>query len=91
MAVTNKIEVPLAESEALELIEDVAEFRGWNVLNFDAKTVVSAVRINNEYGIPYWDALIAATMRGWEVYRIYTENEKDFRKIPWLNVLNPLK
>jgi predicted nucleic acid-binding protein len=52
--------------------------------------VLSAIRIHREFDVPYWDALIAATMRENGVTRIYTEDEKSFRKIPWLEVVNPL-
>ena len=39
----------------------------------------------------FWDVLIAVTMRDSGVTRLYTENETDFRKIPWVEVLNPLR
>jgi predicted nucleic acid-binding protein len=40
---------------------------------------------------PFWDALFAACMleRGIEV--IVTENEKDFKNIPGITVVNPFK
>ncbi len=30
-------------------------------------------------------------MRKNNIYTIITENEKDFKKIPWLKVINPFK
>jgi predicted nucleic acid-binding protein len=36
-------------------------------------------------------ALIAATMQENNLKTIYTENIADFKKVPWLNVVNPLK
>ena len=61
-----------------------------HVLNYNAQTIKSAIGISSKHGIHYWDALLAATMKENNVFSIYTENEKDFKKIPWLKTINPL-
>ena len=39
---------------------------------------------------PFWDSLIASTMQRHGITTIYTENERDFKKLG-LRVVNPLK
>jgi predicted nucleic acid-binding protein len=38
---------------------------------------------------PFWDIMIAETMKEAGVRDLYTENEKDFLEIPWIRVVNP--
>lgn len=65
-------------------------FRFLNLRN-DEKTVVEAINNQAIYGIPFWDALIVAAMEQNSLDTIITENEKDFKKISWLKVINPFK
>ena len=80
-------------NDKLALIDSnllIISFHGWLVIGFNANTVISAIDINMRYGIHYWDALLAATMRENNIFRIYTENG-DFESIPWLKVTNPFE
>lgn len=52
--------------------------------------IAPAIRLAREKKIPFWDALLASTALRHEIYTIYTENVKDFEKIPGINVVNPL-
>ncbi|MEK6924334.1 MAG: PIN domain-containing protein [Candidatus Micrarchaeota archaeon] len=61
------------------------------VVSYDDDTVLQAVAINREYGTHFYDALIAAAMREAGLRTIITENSKDFRGIPEINVVNPFK
>lgn len=47
--------------------------------------------MNRDYQTHYWDYLIASTMKENAVKEIYTENTKDFEKIPELKVVNPFR
>ncbi len=89
VVVTKKISHPIPRNVAKRFIELIIEFQGWSVLDFNARTVVSAVNISTKYGTHYWDALLAATMRENNVFSIYTENDNDFEKIPWIKIINP--
>ncbi len=91
IVVTKKISNPIPVGTAKRYIELIGEFRGWHVINYDVSTIKSAIDISSEYGIHYWDALVAATMKENDVFCIYTENVKDFGKIPWLKTINPLE
>ncbi|MDI6902853.1 MAG: PIN domain-containing protein [Methanocellales archaeon] len=88
--VTEKIENPLSAEIAGGIVQDIIEFQGWEKIDFDAHTISSAIKISAKHSIHYWDALLAATMREYQVQHIYTEDD-GFRKIPWLTVINPMK
>ncbi len=89
VVVTKKISNPIPEKVAKRFIELIIDFRGWHIINYSALTIKSAIDISTEYSIHYWDALLAATMRENYVACVYTENDDDFGKIPWLKTINP--
>lgn len=91
VVVTKKIENPIPKEIAKKFIEYIINFRGWHILDFNAQTVISAIDINENYGIHYWDALLAATMRENNVFSIYTENGRDFKKVPWIKTQDPFE
>lgn len=43
------------------------------------------------YRTNFWDALIVACMLEYGVDTIVTENERDFKRIPGITVVNPFK
>lgn len=63
----------------------------YRVLPYSGATVLAAQDLMAAHGIHFFDALLAATMQEHGIQTIVTENEKDFRKIPGLNVINPFK
>ncbi|VVB90629.1 PIN domain protein [uncultured archaeon] len=90
VVVTKKISKPIPAKVAGDFIELIIDFQGWHVITCNAQTIKSAIAISTKYGIHYWDALLAATMRENNVFSIYTENDKDFKKISWIKLINPL-
>ena len=90
VVITKKIENPVPIEMAKEIIEDIIEFQNWILMDYDPRTILSAIELNRVYKVHYWDALIAATMRENKIFSIYTE-DGDFKNIPWLNVINPLE
>lgn len=84
------IEKPVPMETAKEVIGDIIEFQNWVVMDYDARTILSAIEISVGCEVHYWDALIAATMRENSIFCIYTENG-DFKNVPWLNVINPFE
>ncbi len=91
VVVTKKISNPIPAKVAKDFIEHIIDFHGWHVFNYDAQTIKSAIEISMKHDIHYWDALLAATMREKNIFSIYTENDEDFRKIPWIKIINPFK
>ncbi len=57
----------------------------------DNNTVEYAMSLAQLYKIPFWDAMIAAVMLENSIFTIYTENEKDFSRIPGIKVVNPFR
>ena len=91
VGVTEKVQNPVPGEVARSFVELIVEFDGWEVIPIDGRTVERAIEIRRDYSIHYWDALLASAMEGTGQRKILTENEGDFRRIPWLEVENPLK
>ena len=87
--ITRKVQKPIAISKAKQIILDLIE--GFEILRYSEQTIVSAIDNQMIYGIPFRDSLIVATMEENGIDTIITENEKDFKKVEWLNVINPFK
>ena len=87
--ITRKVQKPIAISKAKQIILDLIE--GFETLKYSEQTIISAIDNQLIYRIPFWDALIVATMEENSVDAIVTENEKDFKKVEWLKVINPFK
>jgi len=89
--VTKKIKYPLTPNEIKENIKDIISFSHFKILTIKPISIPIAIEISTKFNLSYWDALIAATMQENSVFTIITENDKDFKKIPWLTVKNPFK
>ncbi len=88
---TNKIEKPIEIEKAEIIINSFIESGNWIKHNYDYNTIKSAimsVKINNS---PFWDTVIAETMKENGILKIYTEDGKHFKKIPGIKAVNPLK
>ncbi|MDO8427698.1 MAG: PIN domain-containing protein [Candidatus Diapherotrites archaeon] len=70
----------------------LSEYRTiFNVIHYTENTLLAAEELKQKHGIHFWDAVLAATMKEFDIHTIYTENVKDFQKIPELTVINPFK
>lgn len=76
---------------AEQVVNDFIVSAPWNKINYNTETVKKAMITSKLFGAPFWDSLIAETMKENGVDTIVTENEKDFRKIPGIKVVNPFK
>ena len=74
--------------KSLEITKSLME--QFTILNYSGKTVLSAIKTENKHKTHFWDSLLASTMQENGITLIYTENTKDFRKIPWIMAKNPL-
>src|SRR3989344_1533201 len=79
---------PFNSEEAKKIVDSFITSNNWDKFNYDYKTVKKATTYVKDYKIHFWDALIVATMVENNISSIYTENEKDFKKIPGINVIN---
>ncbi len=89
--VTKKIERPISKGEAEEIIYEIAKSGIWKILEIKITTLATAINFSKLYGLGIYDSLIAAAMTENAIPTIYTENEKDFKRIPGLEVINPFK
>jgi predicted nucleic acid-binding protein len=81
----------LSKEKAGIIVDGFIDSSKWKKLNYTHLTVKRALLDIETINTSFWDLLIAETMRDAKVRTIYTENEHDFAKIPWINVVNPLK
>ncbi|MCH8003340.1 MAG: PIN domain-containing protein [Nanoarchaeota archaeon] len=88
--ITKKVKKSLDTRIAQIIITDIIDLPYWKVLSYNEKTVIMALDIASNFGMPYWDSLIAATMTEHDISTIYTENIKDF-KVPWIKAISPFK
>jgi len=89
--ITRKVQKPLLPSQAKIIVQDIVNSNYFVKIEPQKEQVLEAINLSMEKGISYWDSLIAAAMKKHDIFCIYTENEKEFKKIEWLNVVNPLK
>jgi predicted nucleic acid-binding protein len=87
--ITEKVSNPINHNLAKKLVENYST--AFKTITYSEKTIIKALTIKNEFQIHFWDALIAATMEENNIETIITENEKDFKKVKWLNLINPFK
>ena len=88
---TEKVGMPLSKKVAGTIVRDFIDSPRWKKLNYSHLTVRRALDDVGTINASFWNVLIAETMRDSGVTRLYTENETDFRKIPWVEVLNPMR
>ncbi|MBI2076092.1 MAG: PIN domain-containing protein [Candidatus Aenigmarchaeota archaeon] len=88
---TNKVQYPLSVAEAGERVQAIINSSKWKVFDITKEAVSNAMVLSKNHGMVYWDSLIASVMKLNGVSTIYTENTKDFSKLPGIEVVNPLR
>jgi len=86
--ITTKVRKPPPTSFAERLISDFLASDRWVKLPLTKFSLLEGVRLSRQYGIPVWDALIAAVMRENQIDEIITD-DRHFSKVDWLKVLIP--
>jgi len=90
-AVTRKVQKPVPVVDAKTIVSDILRSSRWMVIDRNAGTVMKAMEIVESVRAPFWDALIAACMLEHGIEVIVTENEKDFKNIPGITMINPFR
>ena len=88
-ASVTKIRIPA--SKAAIMIKSLIASEKLEKVNYSHNTINRAVSNFETFGVPFWDLVIAETMKENGISKIVTENEKDFRKIPGIEIINPFK
>ena len=89
IVMSSKVKNKVNKKEVQDIIENIIEFEGFEKINYDESTVLKSIKIHIENKVDFWDALIASTMLNNGINEIYTENIKDFSKIPDIKCINP--
>lgn len=89
VVVTGKVQRPISVSNARTIISDICRSSRWLVIDRHTGTMMRAIELVESTRAPYWDALIAACMLENGIHTIVTENERDFKRIPGITVINP--
>lgn len=89
--VTKQVENPMPLELARKIIEQILTSPKWQIIDRDEKAVLKAMDLVEKSRVPFWDALIAASMLENGIKNIFTENEKDFKRVPGIRVINPFK
>jgi len=88
---TRKVEKPISASTGEAIVKGIMAGSQWRVIDRSPETVFKAIELVKLHRAPFWDALIAACMLEQQVHTIITENERDFRRIPGIVVVNPFR
>jgi len=89
--VTRKVTKPITPAAAEVIVRGITTGGQWQVIDRRLETVFNAAEFVKVHHVPFWDALLAACMLEHGVHTIVTENERDFKRIPGITVVNPCK
>ena len=91
ITLTKKIERPLDSENAEKIVAGITDSAEWIKANYTHRTIKNAIRTVKILHTPFWDTVIAETMKENDIEKIYTENDKDFSKITGIKAINPFK
>ena len=88
---TRKVKKPMPVNRAESIVKEILRSAKWRVIDRNEGSVLHAIELVKLHRASFWDALIAACMLEHHVNVIVTENERDFKRIPGITVINPFK
>ena len=86
VTVTRKLIHPLSAKEARNIIRN---YLNWHIEINDSLSVLNASRIEENYKLSFWDALIVAAASKTNVSKILTEDLKSGQVIEGILIYNP--
>ena len=86
---TEKMRPRVSTVIAQQIVKDFLVHPSFVKVSVTSTALELGMEISAHNKLHFWDALIAATMKENNIFKIYTENTKDFSKIPWLTTINP--
>ncbi len=86
VTVTRKLIHPLSAKEARNIIQN---YLNWHIEISDSLSVLNASRIEQNYKISFWDALIVAAASKAKVSKILTEDLKSGQVMEGILIENP--
>jgi predicted nucleic acid-binding protein len=73
------------------LVQAIIASGRWEKVNYTHETINRAAEKFEHLRVPFWDLVLAETIKENGMNEIITENEKDFRMVPGIKVNNPFK
>ena len=73
------------------LVQTIITSEKWEKVNYTYETINRATERFEQLGIPFWDLVIAETLKENDLNEIITENERDFRRVPGIKINNPFR
>lgn len=83
---TRKLPLPLSRQEAREIVE---LYSAWPTVVIDSTVILAATRIEEEYQLSFWDALILEAARIAGSRRLLTEDLQHGSVIDGIRIENP--
>lgn len=81
----------VSKEDVETIVLSFLESDAWVKLNYTTLTVKTSVLLSKKIDVIFWDILISETMKENGIFKIITEDEVDFKKIPGIEVVNPFK
>jgi len=88
-AATGKWLMPVEEVRTV--IRYIIASERWQKIDYTHKTVETVLQRLDASRAPFWDAMIAQTMKENGIQEIITENELDFARISGIKITNPFR
>lgn len=85
VTVTQRIQKPLSDKKALDLLE---LFSNWDVMEVDATMVLKAIEFRMRWKISYWDSLILAAAHRSDCHTVLSENFSQKQKYGTIRIRN---
>jgi len=85
--ITRKVPQPLAPSTAAEIIADLA---AWDIHSPSAHDVLDAIRLQQRYGLTFWDAMMLTSARELGCAVVWSEDLNAGQRYDGVLVVNPL-
>lgn len=85
--ITRKVPKPLAPQSAAEIIADLA---AWEVHAPTPNNLLDAIRLQQRYGLSFWDAMILTSARQLGCAIVWSEDLNDGQRYDDVVVVNPL-
>lgn len=85
--ITRKVPRPLAPSIAAEIIGDLA---AWNVHSPTSEDIQEAIRLQQRYGLSFWDAMILTSAKAIGCATVWSEDLNAGQRYDNVQVVNPL-
>jgi predicted nucleic acid-binding protein len=91
LVLTGKIKKMFTKEMASNVVEYFILSENWEKIDYSHKTIQNALNLVEKHNVSMLDAVLISTALENNITTIFTEDEKEFSKVPGLKVVNPFK